>query len=78
MPRIILLASPKLIVMVLLLVLLAACLLVPIECDPSRDPELDKPLHEDHRNREMDPATAKTIVPPAGPYVIKPSEVWKQ
>ena len=67
----------KLAMMVLLLGVLVACFLMPIKCDPSRNPELDKPLVEDPRNREMDPATAKTIAPPRGGRSGWPSEVWK-
>lgn len=77
MPRIINLSLIKLVTMILPLVLLVACCFVPIDCDPSRDPELDKPLFEDHRYQEMDPATAKTIIPAPGRHLVKPSEVWK-
>jgi len=61
----------------LLLVLLGACSFVPICCDPSRDPDLDKPLFDDPRNREMDPGTVKTISPPAGQYLVRPSQVGR-
>ena len=71
------LALVELAMVVLLLGLLGACFLVPINCDPSRNPELDKPLVEDPRDREMYPATAKTIAPPPGRDLVRPSEVWK-
>jgi hypothetical protein len=59
----------------LLPVVLAACFFVPFDCDPSRDPELDKPLFEDPRGREMDLSTAKTILPVSRSDWVKPSEV---
>ncbi len=77
MPRVIKCILLKLVMMILLLVLLRVCCCVPGACDPSRNPELDKSLVDDPRNREMDPATAKTIAPPAGRDLIRPSEVWK-
>ena len=76
-PRIIKLTLLNLVTMILPLVWLAVCLFVPFNCDPSRDPELDKPLYKEYRNLEMDPAAAKTVVPGAGRHLIKPSEVWK-
>jgi hypothetical protein len=75
--RIIKLALLKLVTMILPLVLLAVCLFVPLNCDPSRDLELDKPLYKEYRNLEMDPATAKTVIPGPGRHLVKPSEVWK-
>jgi hypothetical protein len=77
MPRIIRFTLQKLVTMILPLVLLAVWVFVPMNCHPSRDPELDKPLFEDHRYQEMDPATAKTGIPGPGRHLVKPSEVWK-
>jgi hypothetical protein len=59
-------------------VVLAACFFVPIDCDPSRDPELDKPLFYDPRGREMDLSTAKTILPVSRSDWVKPSEVGRE
>jgi hypothetical protein len=59
----------------LVLGVVGACLFAPIRCDPSRDPELDKSLVNDPRSRDMDPATVKTISPPADRYLVRPSEV---
>ena len=80
MPRVIKFVLLKPVMMILLLVLLGVCFFVPINCDPSRDPDLDKPLFEDPRYKpylDMDPATAKTTIPAPGRHLVKPSEVWK-
>jgi hypothetical protein len=61
----------------LLMVLLGAGCFVPINCDPRRDQDLDKPLFQDPRNREIDPATAKAIIPAPGRHLVRPSEVGK-
>jgi hypothetical protein len=61
----------------LLPVVLATCFFLPIVWDPSRDPELDKPLFDEPRGREMDPSTAKTILPVSRSDWVKPSEVSK-
>ncbi len=77
MPKVVKCILLKLVLMILLLVLLGVCAFVPCNCDPSRDPELDRPLFEDHRYQDMDPATAKTTMPAPGRHLVKPSEVWK-
>ena len=76
-PRIVKFTLLKIVMIILPLVMVVVCVFVPINRDPSRDPELDKPLFEDHRNQEMDPATAKTVIPAPGRHLVKPSEVWK-
>jgi hypothetical protein len=59
----------------LLPALVGVSVLLPVQCDPSLDPELDKPLFDDPRSREMDPATVKSISPPLGRDLLRPSEV---
>jgi hypothetical protein len=62
-------------------ILLAACLgasvFLPVQCDPSLDPQLDEPLFDNPRSLEMDPATVKSFAPPLGRDLLKPSEVGR-
>jgi hypothetical protein len=57
------------------LFVMGAALFAPIRLDASHANELDKPSFDEPRNREMHAAAAKTIVPPAKQYLIRPSQV---
>lgn len=70
------LVMSKLATMLVVTLMVGACFW-PIDCDPSHDPELDKPLFDEPRGRDMDPSTAKVILPVYRSDMVRPSEVWK-